>query len=368
MKRISWISCDSFIDTDLQTIKRLCQFFNIKLFIVIGKNSPINYEQVVKDSLSNSDVVVKFIYLSRRQRSILNIFTYRQIITEAKDFKADVYYISYQGMPYGGVLYKMMLPVRKCVAACHNVSTPQGAVNGKIAVYLTEYWLKCFKNINVFSESQKKILEREFPRITALFSPFFLKDYGKPTFCVDKFNQEKIRFTVFGNIVKYKRIDLLIEAAEYLYDRGHRNFVVRIAGNCKCWQDYQRMIKHPELFELHIRRIPNEDIANLFADSHYAVFPYQDIAQSGSITVAFSYNVPTIVSDIPQFKEFVVDGETSLIFKSQDVNSLVDVMQYAIEHHKDIYPQLCENQKAFVNRLFDDDVIVSKYVDFFNKL
>ena len=36
--------------------------------------------------------------------------------------------------------------------------------------------------------------------------------------------------------------------------------------------------KYPEIFELHIKRIPNEDVANLFAQSHYFVMPYQDIS------------------------------------------------------------------------------------------
>ena len=323
---------------------------------------------MVKEALCNSDVEVDFIYMSHRQRSILNIITYKRIISEAKKYMPDIYYISYQGTPYGGLLYKLMLPTNKCVAACHNVSTPQGAINDKMAVYYTLYWLHCFKYINVFSESQKVILERDYPLKVALMTPFFLKNYGQPIISKDKFDTEKIRFTVFGNIVRYKRIDLLIKAAERIFEKGFGNFVVRIAGNCKYWQSYQKLIKHPELFELMIERIANEDIPNLFADSHYAVFPYQDIAQSGSITVAFSYNVPTIVSDIPQFKEFVVDGKTSLIFKSQDVESLADVMQYAIEHHKEIYPMLCINQKSFVDNHFADDVIVNKYIDFFNKL
>lgn len=368
MKRLSWISCDSFIDTDLQTIKRLKQYFKIKLFIVVGKRNTIDYEEMVKEALRNSDVEVDYIYMSRRQRSLMNIITYMNIIVKAKKFRPNIFYISYQGIPYGGLMYKLMLPSNKIVAACHNVSTPQGAVNERMAVYYTAYWLHCFKNINVFSESQKDILERDYPQKNALMTPFFLKDYGHPNISKDKLDTKKIRFTVFGNIVRYKRIDLLIKAAELLFEKGLDNFVVRIAGSCKDWQRYQGMIKHPELFELKIERIANDEIPNLFADSHYAIFPYQDIAQSGSITVAFSYNVPTIVSDIPQFKEFVIEGKTSLAFKSQDVESLADVMEYAIVNHKEIYPKLCVNQKEFVDNHFADDVIVGKYVDFFNKL
>ena len=128
------------------------------------------------------------------------------------------------------------------------------------------------------------------------------------------------------------------------------------------------MIKYPDVFELDIRRIPNEEVANLFAVSDYFVLPYQDIAQSGAITVAFQYNVPVIVSDIPQFAEFVEEGKTGLCFKSEDVVSLADIMQYAIENHADIYSGLKENQALFVRETLSLDSIVARYRAYFDKL
>lgn len=37
----------------------------------------------------------------------------------------------------------------------------------------------------------------------------------------------------FGKILGYKRVDLLIKAAQALYDKGYHNFKVKIAGGCK---------------------------------------------------------------------------------------------------------------------------------------
>ena len=96
--------------------------------------------------------------------------------------------------------------------------------------------------------------------------------------------------------------------------------------------------------------------------------PYQDIAQSGAITVAFQYNVPTIVSDIPQFHEFVEDGKTGLMFKSEDVVALADKMQYVLDSHRSIYPRLKQNQADFVKRELSIESIIAKYKAYFEKL
>ena len=122
------------------------------------------------------------------------------------------------------------------------------------------------------------------------------------------------------------------------------------------------------MFELMIRRIPNEDVANMFADSHVFVMPYQDIAQSGAITVAFRYNVVTLVSDIPQFKEFVEDGVTGLAFQSGNAGALADKMQWCIENRDVLLKELSVNQKNFVDKELSLTSIVAKYKDFFSKL
>ena len=193
-----------------------------------------------------------------------------------------------------------------------------------------------------------------------------LKDDGMPN--KTKTEDGKIRFLFFGNVVKYKRLDLLIEATNILAKRNISNFQVTIAGKAKNWNDYQVLIEHPELITTRIERIPNEDVADLFAENNYFVMPYQDIAQSGAITVAFNYNIPTIVSDIPQFKEFVEDGVTSLSFKSEDAISLADTMQYAIEHHTEIYNSLRENQKKLVEEKFSETSIVICVYNFIKEI
>lgn len=367
MKKISWITPECFIDVDVPVIAQLRQYFLIRLILVVPEKG-IDYKNYVNGFVGDTqNVEIVYVYEKARLRSPKNLFLYNKIVSIAKAFNPDFYYISLMGMPYALPVYKLRLPVGRCVVPCHNVTTPKGANSEMKADVYKNLWLNTFKNIQVFSECQYEVLKSRYKNKNVLFAYLMLKDYGRPNMKVKK-DDGIVRFLFFGNIVRYKRLDLLLEASNILIERGEKRFKLTIAGNCKSWREYEELIKYPEIVDTRIERIPNEDVADLFATNDYCVFPYQDIAQSGSITVAFQYNLPTIVSDIPQFQEFVIDGKTSLSFRNQDADSLADTMQFAIDHYADLYDTLKSNQKSLVGEKFSDEAIVKKYKEYFDAL
>lgn len=368
-KIISWITAECYLDVDLPIIAELRKYYCIYWQIILPYNCTIDNKAYVSRLIPETgpNLIIEFVKQSYRMRDLRTLCQYFKTVRKAKSFKPDFYYLSNYQMPYGIGIYKLLLPLNNVVVPCHNVSTPKGAANAGFAEKYTKCWINTFKNIQVFSKSQKAVLESMVSNRNVLYAPLALKDYGKPT--VKEKPKDFIRFLNFGIIQKYKRADLLIEAGNLLFERGYRNIRIHIAGSCKTWgQDYAPLIKHPEIFELDIKRIPNEDVPNLFAESHYFVMPYQDIAQSGAITVAFCYNLPTIVSDIEPFKEFVTDGETGVTFRSEDAIALADKMQYVIENHHNIYDTLQKKQRAFVERELSLNSIVAKYKEYFDRL
>lgn len=367
-KSICWITPDAFLDTDLPAVNALSGNFDIHWFVVLSVKGTPDDESFVRERIDDR-VDTKFVHLKTRIRSLRHICEVWNIIKKSRALNPDLYYLSDNFPPLGILLYKIVFPIKRCVVPCHNVSTPKGAKKAWFARVYTHLWLKAFKNIQTFSESQERELQKHFKGKNVLITHFFLKDYGNPTKNIDKDNFPFVRFLAFGNIVRYKRIDLLLKASNILWDKGIRNFKIRIAGSCNQWEsEYAPLIQHPELFELIIKRIPNENVADLFADSHYFVMPYQDIAQSGAITVAFRYNVPAIVSDIPQFKEFVKAGETGFTFHTEDENDLAKKMAWVIDNHKEIYPNVCTNLKKFVADNLSTEAITQKYIAYFDKL
>lgn len=364
MKKIAWITADCFIDVDLPIIPQLTKSYDIHWFICINKLSIINHKSFVIQKLEDFNLHLDFIGLNRRNRNPFIAFEYLKLILKVKRQKAEIYYIDMPGMPYFLPLLRLLIGSKQVVIATHNVSTPKGASNERMADLYMRFTLKLFYNFHVFSNSQKDVLESKYPHKKVLLTPLALKDYGKSLKTPGPF----ITFLNFGIIRDYKRVDVLIQATNLAFERTKKIFIVKIVGACANWNKYQALIKYPFLFDLKIESIRNEEIADIFASSHYFVLPYQDIAQSGAITVAFNYNLPVIASKLNSFKELITDKQTGFLFDVASTVALTDIMVYILENHFDIYPHLIKNQKKFVEENFVIESITKKYSNFFERL
>lgn len=366
---VSWITPSPFVDVDLPIINELQKEVKIYWQIVIGAELSDDMKGYIESHLAKTDnLTYEYVKIPYRPYDIRTFFAYVRILKKAKEATPDLYYTSMNTAPFVQWFYRLYLPTKKVVAACHNVSTPKGANREMYSRLFTYLYLRTFKNIQVFSESQRDALFERFPSKNVLLAPLAIKDFGEPTVAARVFDDTNIVFLFFGIISPYKRLDLLIEAAQILYDRGFRNFKVRIAGYCKTWDYYAALIKYPQLFDLRIGRIPNDQVANLFASSDYFVMPYQDIAQSGAITVAYRYNVPILLSDLPQFKPFAENETTGFYFESQNVDDLGKKMRLMIEGGKTLHTNLKKGLSEFVEQRYSTAAIANKYKLFFEEL
>ena len=122
------------------------------------------------------------------------------------------------------------------------------------------------------------------------------------------------------------------------------------------------------MFDLRIGRVENDDIPNLFGESHYFVTPYQDIAQSGSVIVAINYECPVIASNLEAFREYVTDGETGYLIKPADVEALTAVMIDILVSNNANYKNMRNRIKKIKDADFNSQAIIDKYIAFFDKL
>ena len=363
--RICWITSSFLLDVDIPIVPSLQTVYDIDWMVL---TTPANYkgdQNLIETSgCTNYQLVETRSVFIHPQRLLF----YRSLLKEIRKKDYDFYYFDFLGMPYFMPMVNAMFPKNKCIVAAHNVKTPKGARYYWISRPYMEYVIRCFSRFQVFSKNQFDLLTSINRKAKILYAPLCLKDYGKPT--IEK-PQLPITFLFFGNIVEYKRVDILLKAVNLLYERGIKEFKVKIYGYCrqKKWEDsYLPFIKNPEVIETDIRRIPNEDIPNLFQSSHYFVMPYQDIAQSGAMTVALQYNLPIIASDLEVFKEFMNGKDDGYFFKPGSAERLADVMEEVIKNHAEKYEKMRENQERFVNETLSTEAIVSKYKDYFNQL
>lgn len=106
----------------------------------------------------------------------------------------------------------------------------------------------------------------------------------------------------FGRIEPYKGLDVLVEAAFKL--KGKLRFV--IAGPGHIPGELLDVIRsNPEIFTLHNRFIPDEEVALLFQQASILALPYKQVTQSSLPLLAASFGVPVVASALGGFLEDV---------------------------------------------------------------
>ena len=68
------------------------------------------------------------------------------------------------------------------------------------------------------------------------------------------------------------------------------------------------------------------------------------------------------------FKESVVENVTGLMFKSEDVESLANVMMRILDQHPIMYNRIKVTQKEYVEQNLKIDAVVSKYKNMFDSI
>ena len=144
----------------------------------------------------------------------------------------------------------------------------------------------------------------------------------------------------FGRIEKYKGIDLLYKA---------------FCNTPKLQDDYSLVIAGSG--DLNISRVDDErnvvfinryikdsEVASLYKGAACVVYPYISATQSGVLSLAFYYGVPTVASDVPFFKSIIEPSGGGLLFRNGDIEDLADkVLQVLTQNNEGMR----QRQKAY---------------------
>lgn len=367
--KICWVTASYFLDVDLPVIPLLRNYYDIDWYVVTSEannDDDINYIQTSQPGMKFEIIRDNSFFFSPS-----HFKSCKALIDMICRENYDLYYFDISDLLFLFPLIYRNLPIEKIIIATHNVSVPKGARYAPLARRSMKYILKHFNNFQTFSLNQQDFLLSLRPDANVLYAPLMLKDYGTFSNSPTPDFKERVNFLFFGNIVKYKRLDVLLKAVDILYNRNYRNFKVYICGYStqKKWeQEYLPLIRHPELFHLDIRRIPSDKVGKYFNLAHYFVMPYQDIAQSGAMTVALNYNLPVIASDLPTFHEFITPDYDSYMFEAAKPEALADKMEKAINNSREEYYVIKENLRTTVEDKLSPKSIISKYRDYIDKL
>lgn len=132
-------------------------------------------------------------------------------------------------------------------------------------------------------------------------------------FCPPEVEGVSDYFLFFGRIDKYKGIDILLSS--YSKWSGSRKLV--IAGSGQLQSDETYMANVDSRVILINRFIKDEEMPYLFKNARAVILPYKDATQSGILPIAYMCGKPIICSDVIGISQFVDEGMTGCICKSE---------------------------------------------------
>lgn len=143
---------------------------------------------------------------------------------------------------------------------------------------------------------------------------------------------DKTIFFMLGLIRKYKGADILLEAVSKLSVKDRENCHVIIAGRQDKRldpTDYESYISENDISNTVTfipEKISDEKMAEFYNEADVCVFPYRSIYGSGSLLMAYAFSKPVLVSDVPAFIEETEQGQTGLLFESENADDLAEKM------------------------------------------
>ncbi len=147
--------------------------------------------------------------------------------------------------------------------------------------------------------------------------------------------KEKINLLFFGNINHAKGVDIFIDAVNRLEDRYQSQINVIIAG--KNSDDSIHITKplRPELFNLVVRHINDDELVYLYHNCDYVVLPYRKTSQSGILEMAFYFQKPIIANNVAYFKRVLSEFPTfGALSEGLEPDQFKEVLMKVIDNHK----------------------------------
>lgn len=193
---------------------------------------------------------------------------------------------------------------------------------------------------------------------------YLLNDRKQQNSTIIKGNLHTGYVLFFGRIAPYKGLELLVKASRIVKKIVGDEFALLIAGegNTSLLKNH---MSEKDFAYIHIinKRVPYEQIPDLFNGARLLVLPYIDASQSGVIPLAYTFSKPVIVSNVGSLSEYVEHGITGLIFESNNTEQLA---QYIIDLIRN--ESFCSEMGINSNRKLLKDMSLESCCDRLNHL
>ena len=139
-----------------------------------------------------------------------------------------------------------------------------------------------------------------------------------------------------GIIFPYKGIDLLLHAWQKV-EANSENACLVIAGTGapELLEQIREQVRQLDLkrVKLHFRFLSTEELVALYRAADVVVYPYRAITTSGALATGLALAKTIVASDLPVFRELLIDRENALLVDPQNsfelAGALIELAQDA---------------------------------------
>ena len=134
----------------------------------------------------------------------------------------------------------------------------------------------------------------------------------------------------FGIIRDYKGFDILLNAIAELKNSG-LDFHLLAGGECYGSDEkYTQLISNLDISNYitwHNKYIPDSEVSNYFSAADVVALPYRTASQSGITQMAYSYDLPVIVTKVGGLPEIVDEGQSGFTIEPDNPKELANILE-----------------------------------------
>lgn len=363
MNNIAIINNECFRDTDIPLAKLLEKRYIIDYYIILDRNSKISKEEIISYIGYSENITVHFINGKYRRRDIRYFLLMSSVLKKINKKSPKCLLTGLKDDIFCNFLLPLLFK-DKILYLLHDAQRhPSNGLSlvNKIGELLDKLMLASCKRFLLFSAEQYSLFHESYPSKRATYIPKPIHDYGESK--IDKPNIEKeCNFLFLGRIDYYKGLDILIEAIEALKVSGQRKMKLSIYGT-SANDEWRKHIKNKNIYNLQIRFFDDSEIPDIFSTHHFLIQPYRQVTQSGPFSIALSYGLPVIASNIGIFSHLISNGNNGFLFEKESINELRQCLEQCLRLNMAEYSMLSKNVIKTKESLYNEKQMVSKVVD-----
>ena len=197
--------------------------------------------------------------------------------------------------------------------------------------------------IHVHSQAAKvqvaRVLGLDSERVHVVPHPSYATHYPNPPSrgADDRAPRRSLLF--FGHLKPYKNVESLASALTALTPSGFARLTVAGQKHYELDLDTEALRAVTDL-DIRPRYIDDDEVPQLFADTHFLALPYSDSMTSGAAALAMGFGVPIIAADLGGMRESVPAENHKLLYDPSDSEGLSRALKTARDMSVEEYRSL----------------------------